>query len=187
MRFKNSSTTYGLVSVVLHWLIAIVVIGMFALGYWMVDLGYYDPWYHKAPALHKSIGAALFLVLVFRVVWRLINHSVQPVASHSPWVRAGAKIGHLLMYVMLFTIVFSGYLISTADGVGIPVFGLFDIPASIQGLPDQADLAGFFHKYVAWGLMFVVFIHAAAALKHHWFDRDETLVRMFGKRARKPK
>lgn len=187
MRLKNSSSTYGLISIGLHWLIAVAVIGMFALGYWMVDLGYYDSWYHKAPALHKSIGLVLFLVLLFRIVWRFSNPPVQPVASHSPWVRTGAKLGHLLMYVFLFTIVFSGYLISTADGVGIPVFGLFEVPASIQGLPEQADVAGFIHKYVAWGLMFTVFIHAVAALKHHWLDRDETLVRMFGKGSRKLK
>ncbi|MCO4322570.1 cytochrome b [Aliidiomarina quisquiliarum] len=187
MRIKNSPSAYGLVSIILHWLIAIVVLGMFALGYWMVDLGYYNPWYHKAPALHKSIGVVLFALLAFRVIWRFTNQPVQPVASHSPWVRTGAKIAHLLMYVMLFTIVFSGYLISTADGAGVLVFGLFEVPATLQGLPDQADLAGFIHKYVAWALMVTVFIHAVAALKHHWFEGDETLVRMFGKRARKPK
>ncbi len=187
MRIKNSPSAYGLVSIILHWLIAIVVLGMFALGYWMVDLGYYDPWYHKAPALHKSIGVVVFAVLLFRVIWRFTNLPIQPVPSHSRWVRTGAKLGHLLMYIILFTIVFSGYFISTADGAGIPVFGWFEIPASIHGLPDQADLAGFIHKYLAWGLMFVVFIHAIAALKHHWLDRDETLVRMFGKRARKTK
>lgn len=187
MRLKNSLHAYGFVSVSLHWLVAVVVLGMFAMGVWMVDLGYYDTWYHKAPALHKSIGALLFAVLVFSLVWRFTTVQPQPLLSHTAWERFGAKAGHGIIYFMLLGLIASGYLISTADGVGIPVFGLFEIPATIYDLPEQADIAGFVHKYLAWGLMFVVFIHAVAAFKHHWFDRDATLVRMLGKPSRKSK
>lgn len=185
MRMKNTASRYGLVSVLLHWLIGFAVIGMFAMGVWMVDLSYYSPWYHKAPALHKSIGTVLFVALVMRFLWRQLNPEVKPVASHSAWEKQGAKLGHLLMYVLMFTLLVSGYLISTADGVGVPVFGLFELPATLHGLTNQADIAGVVHKYLGWVLMGVVAIHALAAVKHHLIDGDATLVRMFGKGTRK--
>lgn len=185
MRWKNSSNAYGKVSISLHWLIAVIVLAMFAVGTWMVDLGYYDTWYHKAPALHKSVGVLLFVLMLLRVVWRLTTPQPKPVASHSTLIRFMAKAGHFLIYLMLFGIMLSGYLISTAEGVGIPVFGLFEIPATFYGLPNQADIAGEVHWYLAWGLMAVVLGHTLAALKHHWIDRDATLVRMFGKSIRK--
>ncbi len=79
MQFNNTPQRYGVVSATLHWLIAIAVYGMFALGLWMVTLSYYDGWYHQAPELHKSIGILLMMGLVIRVVWRLFS---PPPAAH---------------------------------------------------------------------------------------------------------
>ena len=73
MQFNNTPQRYGVVSATLHWLVAIAVYGMFALGLWMVTLSYYDGWYHQAPELHKSIGILLMMGLVIRVVWRLFS------------------------------------------------------------------------------------------------------------------
>ncbi|HIH0179644.1 TPA: cytochrome b, partial [Staphylococcus aureus] len=67
--------------------------------------------------------------------------------------RIGAAFGHAFLYLGLFAVMIAGYLISTADGVGIPVFGLFEIPAVVSGLPDQADTAGVVHLYLAWVLV----------------------------------
>ncbi len=65
MSFTNTPERYGVISAAFHWLSAIIVYGMFALGLWMVTLSYYDGWYHKAPELHKSIGILLMMGLVF--------------------------------------------------------------------------------------------------------------------------
>ncbi len=81
MSLKNSEHHYGWLAVVLHWLVAAVVVGLFALGFWMVDLSYYDEWYRKGPDLHRSIGLILFAVVVFRLLWRLINASPRPLAK----------------------------------------------------------------------------------------------------------
>ena len=129
MQFKNSPQRYGVVSAILHWLVAIVVYGMFALGLWMVTLSYYDGWYHQAPELHKSIGVLLMMGLVIRVVWRLFSPPPPALTSYSRLTRIAAAVGHLALYLLLFSIVISGYLISTADGKAISVFGWFDIPA----------------------------------------------------------
>lgn len=84
MQFRNSSARYGAISVALHWLMAIAVYGMFALGLWMVTLSYYDGWYHQAPELHKSIGILLMLGLVVRIVWRHMS----PPLLHFPVIHA---------------------------------------------------------------------------------------------------
>lgn len=73
MSFTNTPERYGVISAAFHWLSAIIVYGMFALGLWMVTLSYYDGWYHKAPELHKSIGILLMMGLVIRVLWRVIS------------------------------------------------------------------------------------------------------------------
>lgn len=181
MQLRNSSSRYGLVSMLLHWLVAAVVFGLFALGLWMVGLDYYDTWRKSGPDLHKSIGITLFAIMLIRLVWRLLSPPPAPLASYGKWTRLGAHFGHLFLYVGLFAVMFAGYLISTADGVGIPVFGLFEVPALVSGLPDQADNAGLVHLYLAWVLVVFAGLHGLAAFKHHFIDRDVTLKRMLGR------
>ncbi|MDU5715631.1 MAG: cytochrome b [Citrobacter freundii] len=168
MQFKNSPQRYGVVSATLHWLVAIAVYGMFALGLWMVTLSYYDGWYHQAPELHKSIGILLMMGLVIRVVWRLFSPPPAALASYSRLTRIAAAMGHLVLYLLLFSIVISGYLISTADGKAISIFG-------------QADLAGSLHLWLAWTVVILSLLHGLMALKHHFIDNDDTLNRMLGK------
>jgi cytochrome b561 len=183
MQLRNSSSRYGWVSIFMHWGVALVVFGLFALGLWMVGLDYYSTWRKDAPDLHKSIGLVLLAVMVLRVLWRFISPPPPTLESYSRMTRIGATFGHLFLYLSLFAVMIAGYLISTADGVGIPVFGLFEVPALISGLPDQADIAGVIHFYLAWALVIFSGLHALAALKHHFIDRDATLTRMLGRKA----
>lgn len=184
MQWRNSNSHYGLVSIALHWLVALAVFGLFGLGLWMVDLSYYDPWRKAAPELHKSIGLLLFAVMLGRVVWRRVSPSPEPTPNQGRMTRLAAHAGHLLLYVGLFGVMISGYLISTADGAGIPLFDWFSVPALISGLPDQAETAGTVHFYLAWGVVIFAVLHALAALKHHFIDRDATLTRMLGRKAK---
>lgn len=181
MRWRNSSTRYGLTSIALHWLVAMAVFGLFGLGFWMVGLTYYSSWYRIAPDLHKSIGVVLFLVMLLRVLWRFVSPAPAPLASQGRLTQTAAKLGHGLLYVGLFVVMVSGYLISTADGRAISVFGLFDVPAFVTSIPNQADSAGLVHEYAAWALVIFAVVHALAALKHHFIDRDATLRRMLGR------
>ena len=181
MQWRNTSVRYGLVSVVLHWLVALVVFGLFTLGFWMVGLSYYDPWRQSAPDLHKSIGILLFAVMLLRVLWRLCSPAPAALASHGRLTRLASKLGHGVLYLGLFGVMISGYLISTADGRGIEVFGLFSVPATLTCIAQQEDIAGAIHEYLAWGLVIFAGLHGLAALKHHFIDRDSTLLRMFGR------
>nr|WP_298147778.1 cytochrome b [uncultured Pseudomonas sp.] len=181
MQLRNSSSRYGLVSVFMHWLVALAVFVLFALGYWMVGLDYYSSWYKTGPNIHRSLGILLFVLMLARLLWRGFNPAPASLPSHDRLTRLGSKLGHGFLYAGLFVVMISGYLISTADGLGIQVFGLFTVPATITGLPGQEDVAGVVHLYLAWTLVIFSLIHALAALKHHFIDRDRTLLRMFGR------
>lgn len=181
MQWRNTTQRYGLITIALHWLVTIAVFGMFGLGWWMTELTLYHPWYYKAPALHKSIGLLLFMVMVLRLVWRLINPHPDPLATHSRFERVAARLVHGMLYLLLFAVMISGYLISTADGRPIEIFGVVSIPAIITSIPNQEDVAGAIHLILAVVLIALALLHAAAALKHHFVDRDNTLRRMLGR------
>ncbi|WP_434996608.1 cytochrome b [Pectobacterium brasiliense] len=181
MLWRNTSSRYGHISILLHWIAALTVYGMFALGLWMVTLGYYNIWYHRAPEIHKAIGVLFFAILIFRVVWRFISPPPPPLKSYSTLTRVSATLAHIALYVILFAILISGYLISTAEGHSISVFGWFSVPAIVSGLTDQADIAGDVHLYLAWAVVALSALHSFAALKHHFIDGDNTLKRMLGR------
>ena len=181
MHWRNTTTTYGLLSIGMHWLVALLVFSLFGLGLWMVELDYYSSWRHTAPELHKGFGLCLLALMLLRLLWRFLSPPPAPLSSYSRLTRLGAKLGHGALYLGLFAVMLAGYLISTADGRGISVFGWFEVPASITGIPDQEDVAGAVHLYLAWALVIFASLHGLAALKHHFIDRDTTLLRMLGR------
>ena len=122
MSFTNTPERYGVISAALHWLSAIIVYGMFALGLWMVTLSYYDGWYHQAPELHKSIGILLMMGLVIRVLWRVISPPPGPLPSYSPMTRLAAKAGHLALYLLLFAIGISAAETAVAIAIIINIY-----------------------------------------------------------------
>ena len=181
MQLRNSSRRYGIISISLHWIFAIAVYAMFGLGLWMVTLSYYDGWYHQAPELHKSIGVLLMMGLVIRVIWRHISPSPAAPKTHSKFTRISAVAAHITLYALLFALLISGYLISTAEGKPISVFGIFDVPATLADAGSQADIAGVIHLWLAWSVVILSVLHGLAALKHHFIDKDDTLKRMLGR------
>ena len=178
--WRNSPQHFGIVSILMHWCMALAIYAMFALGLWMVGLGYYDGWYRSAPEIHKGVGIILFAALLLRLSWRIISPPPAPLKTYAPHARKAAAAAHGLLYGLLIVLLFSGYLISTADGKPISVFGWFSVPALFSGAGLQADLAGDVHLWLAWSLVLLSALHALAALKHHFIDRDVTLKRMLG-------
>lgn len=174
--WRNTQRGWGVISIVFHWLSALAIIGLFALGWWMTGLGYYDPWYNQGPWIHRSIGVLLLLATLARLIWRLCQPT--PRAEGRRLETIAAHLGHTGLYVLILAVMTSGYLISTANGRGISVFGWFEVPALLQGLPNQASLAGETHWYSALALIILAVGHTLAAFKHHWLDRHTTLVRM---------
>lgn len=177
MSLRNSKASYGWVAIYLHWVVALAVFGMFGLGLYMVELTYYDAWYKGSLDLHKSAGLTIAVLVLARFVWKIINPSPAGLSNNKLENIAG-HLAHIALYLIMAALFISGYFISTADGHGIEVFGLFSVPATLTG-DNQEDIAGDIHAWLAWGLISLVVLHALAALKHHFINKDGTLLRMF--------
>lgn len=180
--WRNDERRFGLVALAFHWLTAVNVIALFALGLWMVELTYYDPWYQTGPNIHRSVGVLLFALVAVRLAWRFLNPPPPDDPGLSALERRAAHAAHWALYLLLFAVIVSGYLISSADGRAVEVFGWFGVPATLSGIEQQEDIAGDIHRWLAWILVGLAGIHALAALKHHFIDRDRTLRRMLGLR-----
>ncbi len=178
MRWCNTFDKWGWIAIFFHWMSAITIIALFGLGLWMVELSYYDSWYRSAPHIHKSIGLLLFLLTILRILWIWLNVKPAALKNHSETERRLAIIIHRFLYVVLLALMLSGYLISTADGRSIEVFDWFELPAILSGIKGQEDIAGKIHYILAMTLMTTVFLHASGAIKHHFIDKDKTLIRM---------
>jgi cytochrome b561 len=170
---------YGLLGILLHWITAVAVFGLFALGLWMVDLGYYHAWYNRAPDIHRSIGILLAILVIARIAWRMGTTLPEAPPNHKPWERIAAKVTHALLYILMLGIFLSGYLITSAKGQAVQVFDWFSIPAILSSVENLEDSSGLVHEIAAFVLIGLTALHAAAAAKHHFIDRDTTLRRIF--------
>tara|TARA_R110002049_G_scaffold70090_2_gene181301 strand:+ start:173 stop:721 length:549 start_codon:yes stop_codon:yes gene_type:complete len=171
-----------MVSILLHWGMALAVFFLFGLGLYMVELTYYDSWYRGSTALHKSIGLCVFMFLVVRVFWRiktsLLSSSLNLHQEQKSLELRVAVFVHILLYVLVASLCLSGYFISTAGGRDVEFFSWFALPPLPVEIENQEDVAGDWHYYFAWGLMGLTALHALAALKHHFIDRDDILKNM---------
>lgn len=174
---KDSRSGYGLLSIAIHWISALLILFLFGLGIYMVDLSYYDDWYHKGPELHISLGLVVLLLMLVRVVWRIINPTPEELSAKRAQ-NIAAKFVKLGLYAFIFIVLISGYLITTAEGQPASMFNLIKFPVFTELSSQNVDLAGVIHEYVAWGIVLLVVLHVAGALLHHFVIRDRTLVRM---------
>ena len=174
---KDSRSGYGLISIVIHWISAALILFLFGLGIYMVDLGYYDDWYHKAPELHISLGLVVLLLMFARVIWRIVNPTPEELSAKRAQ-NVVAKLVKLGLYAFIFIVLISGYLMTTAEGQPASMFNLIHFPVFIELSSQNVDLAGELHEYLAWGIVLLVALHVAGALFHHFIIRDRTLVRM---------
>lgn len=181
MKFRNDQDHFGLLAIMLHWVIAVMTLSLFFLGLWMVDLDYYDVWYQRAPWWHKGLGVLLMTFVIFRWVWQYFNSRPRPLASIPKWQQQVSHIVHLWMNLLILAIGLSGYLIVTAKGQALSVFDVIQLPAIVSGMANLEDIAGEIHDLLAYLLMSLVVVHILAALKHHLINKDITLLRMLGR------
>lgn len=168
---------YSRLAIGLHWLIAFVIIGTFCLGFYMVDLPF-SPGKLQLFSWHKWAGISIFLLVLFRIVWRLLKGA--PAApEHMPrWQQLVAEWVHRLLYVLMVAIPLTGWLMSSAKGVQTVYFGVLPLPDLLPRDRELGTLLGNIHAALNYLMMALVFSHAGAALKHHFIDRDDVLARM---------
>jgi len=175
---KDSHIGYGLITIIFHWLCAILIIALFSLGIYMSELDYYSPWYHKAPELHISLGLGLLALMLLRLIWRSINPTPTALPTINARTMKAASLVKIALYFLFFTLATTGYLITTAEGHAANFFNLVSIPATVELSSENVDRAGFIHEICAWSIIVVATLHAVAALFHHFVKRDRTLLRM---------
>lgn len=178
MRLINSKDHYGLISILLHWSVALLTISLFFLGIWMVDLGYYDDWYYQAPWWHKGLGFIVFLLVVLRWIWRPIAGKPKAISSSPVWQQLAAKVVHQLMNLAIVLLAITGYLIVTAKGESLGIFDWFSIPAISKLSVETSDLVSKLHLWSGYFIISLASFHALAALKHYFINKDATLRRM---------
>jgi cytochrome b561 len=168
---------YTRTAMLLHWLVAALILGMFGLGIYMADLPL-SPQKLKLYSYHKWAGITVLLLALARLAWR-IGHAPPPLPASQPqWQQLTAHAGHGLLYVLIFAAPLSGWMMSSALGFPVVWFGVLPLPDLIDKNKEIGELLKLVHRYLNYTFLVVVTGHALAAIKHQWLDRDGTLSRM---------
>lgn len=170
-------TKYDRISRLNHWTAAILFFAMLGFGFYLAYGGVPMP--EKLPmiAKHKAMGVLLLVWGIWRVGYRLKQGFALPVAPLPNWQEAASKISHIVLLGSVLLMPMSGIVMALYSGFPTDVFGLFTIPA-FDKVDTVAGTARLVHKYVAYIFALTLGLHIAAALKHHFIDKDATLMRM---------
>lgn len=160
-----------------HWLIALLIVSGYTIGFIMVDLKI-SPTTLKLFAYHKWIGVTVFLLALLRLAWRLRSPPPPLPATLPRWQARVSEITHRLLYLMMFAVPLSGWLMSSAKGFQTVYLKLIPIPDLLDKNPPLGAALAEVHEALTWLLVALVAMHVGAALKHHFIDRDDVLRRM---------
>lgn len=177
MPHYESDARYTRTAIVLHWMIALLVIGQFAWGWWMQGIPK-QPVGPRVDAynLHKSIGMTILALMVVRLAWRL-GHRPPPLPPMAAWQALTARVTHWVLYAALIVQPLWGYLGSEFSGYPVKYFGL-TLPSWAGKNVALKDFMSAAHLATSWVIAAAVLLHVCGALKHALIERDGLLARM---------
>ncbi len=188
MTSRVDQQTYSTVAMVLHWAIAIAIVGLIAAGTWMADAIKVPETQGLAFSVyqwHKSLGLAVLVLSVLRLAWRFVKPPPPLPASMPGWERTLAGVSHTAFYVLMIGMPLLGWAMVSASPLGLPtiVFGLFEWPhipflADLEDKKPVEDALKTAHMAGGYLLAGLLVLHVGAALKHHFVSRDDVLARM---------
>ena len=177
----DTVTRYHPISVLLHWLLGMAIVAVFAVGLYMADLPF-SPQRLKLYNWHKWAGMVILGLSLVRLFWRLTHRPPELPASIQnampAWQRKAHHATHHGLYLLFFAVPLLGWAYSSAAGFPIVLFGVLPLPDFVPVSPDLADALKPLHKLSAFAMAALVLLHVAGALKHAWIDRDGLLGRM---------
>ena len=178
MQFRNTPDDYGLISKLLHWLIAAVMIGLIGVGWYMVQLSDEDVLYWRLLDLHEAAGVGLLVLFPLKALWMVVSPNPRFLPTLAQWERYLATAVRWLFIFAMLAIPLSGFLFVATNGEAVKLYHLITIPDI--GSPGKVtrDLLSDVHYYVSYGCAALVMLHMLAALKHHFLDKDATLHHM---------
>lgn len=171
---------YSTASIVMHWLVALLIVGAFAMGWYMTDLKI-SPTKLKLYSWHKWLGVSIFGLVALRLIIRLWKGAPSYPNTMQAWEKQLANLMHGALYVLMFVVPLSGYLYTYAAGFPVVYLGMFEMPALITPNPEWKDFFKEGHELLTTGLVILIGLHLAAALKHHLINKDGILQRMLPK------
>ena len=177
MLIRNTNLEYGIVSQCLHWITVILVFIQIVLGHIGADL----PLGMQRLIIlsrHKSVGMTIFMLVILRIIWRLINKVPELPPNMTRLNRSIALITHWSFYILLVCMPIAGWISSSASNLSVSWFGLFTWPDLVEPDKHLADIAKTTHIFLSWVLVSLITLHILAALKHHFIDKDNILLRM---------
>ena len=166
---------------ILHWVMAVIFIAAWLIGFYSGNFLSYDvdgSFKGDVITLHKNIATTIIFLVVIRLFWRYTHPVPALPDSMSPLMKKLAHLGHLMLYLMLLALPISGCLYSWSAGHPAPVLYLFEIPRLVQDNPALLAVVKPLHIYLSWFAGLLIVGHAAAALKHHFVDKDHVLLSM---------
>ncbi len=173
---------YNKIAIILHWVMAICIIAMIAVGYVMVNVDLPKMLQFELYQYHKSLGVCLLLAFFLRLLVRIISAKPKLPDAMKPYEKIAAKLGHLLLYILMFVMPFSGWLLISSSPYGLPtiVFGAFEFPhfPNIAGNHDVHELSENAHEIMAYVFAAIILLHIAAVVKHYLIDHENLLPRM---------
>lgn len=178
---KNTTGYYTRTAQLLHWLMAIIFIAAWLIGFYSGNfLSYETDGSFKGDVitLHKNIATTIIFLVVVRIFWRYTHPAPELPDSMSPMMKKLAHLGHLGLYFVLLALPITGCLFSWSAGHPAPVLYLFDIPRLVQEDPDLLAIVKPLHIYISWAAGLLLAGHILAALKHHFIDKDNVLTSM---------
>ncbi|MBL7478884.1 cytochrome b [Legionella bononiensis] len=175
MHIKNTSSGFGIVAISLHWIIAFLIIGLLILGLYMVNLPI-SLEKLKLYGWHKEYGFLVLFLAIIRIIWRLSNQ--MPELALPLLEKIAARSMHWAFYCFMFAMPITGWLITSSAGLPASFFGLFTLPNLVA--PDEHNrvLFEWIHEWLGYALIGAIMLHTAAALKHHFINKDDILRRM---------
>ena len=173
---------YTTIAKVLHWLMALMILGLFGLGTYMHELPF-SPLKLQLYSWHKWFGVTVFALVFARLAWRWRNPPPPSAPSISKTMQRFARAGHIALYVFMILVPLSGWLMSSAKGFQTVWFGVLPIPDLLERDRELGEVLQEVHEALNFALVATVAGHVLAALRHHFFLKDDTLQRMsFGSR-----
>lgn len=175
------STHYTATAKAIHWFMAVLIFGLLGLGFYMEGLPL-SPTKLQLYSWHKWAGVTVFALVVIRLAWRITHRPPALPAHMSVLERTAAHGGHYLLYVLMFAIPLSGWLMSSAKGIQTVWFGVLPLPDLLAKDKALGDLLQTVHMSLNLLLVAVLLAHIGASFKHHLIDRDDVLTRMLPRR-----
>jgi len=174
---RNTTSSYGLVSQLFHWLIVGLILFQYTWA-WRIDQAEGIRVRFELVTQHKTIGMLVLGLAIARLLWRLFNRPPALPSTMRGWEQTAAKAGHWALYGLIFAVPLSGWLYSSAAGYADFWWGPISFPSLVETNEALEDRMHLVHQSLAISLGVMALIHALAALRHHFINKDDVLKRM---------